>query len=126
MKFTHLEKHLSITLSTLLLTSSVLLAEEGKEISTKFDSLDIIACMPSCYLQNNTKSIQFFNENFIADAQLQSIEDIINFSLNTIYTGNYHGRIKQMSMRGFSGVPILIDGLKVTNAINNSDIFNKV
>ena len=113
MKFTHLEKHLSITLSTLLLTSSVLLAEEGKEISTKFDSLDIIACMPSCYLQNNTKSIQFFNENFIADAQLQSIEDIINFSLNTIYTG-------------FSGVPILIDGLKVTNAINNSDIFNKV
>lgn len=138
MKSIHLHKHLSITISTLILTSSMLLADSKKEEKVKLESVDVIADTKVNYLYNSkmkgnrsnidladtAKSIQTFNEDFIKDANLQNIEDVIKFSSNTIYTGDSHGRTNQISMRGFSGVPILIDGLKITNKIAHPDIYN--
>ena len=138
MKKYYLNRHLSITLSALLLSGSVLLAEDTKNDNTQLESVDVIAEQTSSYLNTNkintnrtnitledtSKSIQVFNETFINDASLQNIEDIIEFSSNTVYVGNNHGRSTQISMRGFSSVPILIDGLKITNSINSPDVFN--
>ena len=67
--------------------------------------------------------LETFNQNFIEDAQLQNIDDVITMSSNTIYTGSSHGRTNQISMRGFSGVPILLDGMKITNKIARPEIF---
>ena len=113
-------------------------AKKKNSDSTSLGNVDIVAKTTSAYLHNNemkanrtnlsldntAKSIQVFNENFMNDAQLQSIENIIEFSSNTVYTGNNHGRTNQIAMRGFSGVPILVDGLKITNAINSPVVFN--
>lgn len=73
--------------------------------------------------EDMAKSIQTFNQNFIEDAQLQNIDDVITMSSNAIYTGSSHGRANQISMRGFSGVPILLDGMKITNKIARPEIF---
>jgi len=138
MKYNYLHKHLSVTLSALLLSGSVLLAEDANNSNTKLKSVDVIAEQESNYINpdrinvnrtnitidNTAKSIQIFNENFINDAHLQNIENIIEFSSNTVYVGNNHGRTSQISMRGFSSVPILIDGLKITNAVNSPEVFN--
>ncbi|MGB7401297.1 MAG: TonB-dependent receptor [Arcobacter sp.] len=140
MKINHLHKHLSISLSALIITSSVLLADNKKESeSTTLQSIDIIGeDVAADYLSNEkahfnrtnikledtAKSIQVFNENFIQDANLQNIEDIIKYSSNTVYTGDSHGRTNQISMRGFSGVPILFDGLKVTNKMAHPEVYN--
>ena len=138
MKFTHLHKHLSITFTALLLTNTMILAEDKKEKNIKLNTVDIVADSKAKYLYNNkmnanrtnidlmdtAKSVQIFNEEFIEDAALQNIEDVIKFSSNTIYTGDSHGRTNQISMRGFSGVPILVDGLKITNKMAHPDIYN--
>ncbi|NVJ52384.1 MAG: TonB-dependent receptor [Campylobacteraceae bacterium] len=134
MKKSLFQKHLSIALSTLLFASTGLLAEEVEKI----DSVTIIGNESSNYLskeklslnrtnidiEDTAKSIQVFNEDFIQDAQIQGIEDIIKMSSNTVYTGDTDGKSTNISMRGFSGVPILIDGLKLTNKIAHPEVFN--
>ncbi|WP_418186339.1 TonB-dependent siderophore receptor [Aliarcobacter lanthieri] len=73
--------------------------------------------------EDMSKSVQTFNQIFIEDAALQNIDDIITMSSNTVYTGSNHGRTNLISMRGFSGVPILFDGMKFTNKISRPEVF---
>ena len=132
-------KHISFTLSTLLIASSALLANEVEKKDVKeLDSITIIGNESSNYLskekpsinrtnidiEDTAKSIQVFNEDFIEDAQFQNIEDIIKMSSNTVYTGDTDGKSTNISMRGFSGTPIFLDGLKLTNSIAHPEIFN--
>ncbi|RXJ81359.1 TonB-dependent siderophore receptor [Arcobacter sp. F2176] len=133
MKKKFLKRNLSIGLSSLLLTSELLLAQE----STKLDEVNIIENSISNYqseekvklnrtgidIEDTAKSIQVFNQTLIQDASLRNIDDIIELSSNTVYTGDTDGKSTNISMRGFSGVPILIDGLKVTNKISNPEVF---
>lgn len=126
-------KNISIKLCALLLTAP-LFAQE----TTQLEEINVNSTASSNYqneeninlnrtgidTKNTAKSIQIFNENFIEDAQLQNIEDIIEMSSNTVYTGDSHGRTNQISMRGFSGVPILIDGMKVTNKMAHPEVYN--
>ncbi|RXK11494.1 TonB-dependent siderophore receptor [Halarcobacter mediterraneus] len=132
-------KHISFTLSTLLIASSALLASEVEKKDVKeLDSITIIGNESSNYLskekpsinrtnidiEDTAKAIQVFNEDFIQDAQFQNIEDIIKMSSNTTYQGDSHGRTTQIGMRGFSSVPILFDGMKVTNKIAHPEVYN--
>jgi len=128
-----LKRNLCISLSSFLLTGELLFAQK----STKLDEVNIIENAISNYqseekiklnrtgidIEDTAKSIQVFNEAFIQDANLQNIDDIIELSSNTVYTGNTDGKSTNISMRGFSSVPILIDGLKVTNKIPNPEVF---
>ena len=45
-------------------------------------------------------------------------------SSNTVYTGDNHGRTNDISMRGFSGVPILFDGVRITNKLAHPEVYN--
>ncbi|WP_418186182.1 TonB-dependent siderophore receptor [Aliarcobacter vitoriensis] len=74
--------------------------------------------------EDTAKSIQTFNKNFIKDSSSQNIENIITMSSNTVYTGDNHGRTNDISMRGFSGVPILFDGIRFTNKLAHPEVFN--
>ncbi|RBQ28937.1 TonB-dependent siderophore receptor [Aliarcobacter vitoriensis] len=74
--------------------------------------------------EDTAKSIQTFNKNFIEDSSSQNVENIITMSSNTVYTGDNHGRTNDISMRGFSGVPILFDGIRFTNKLAHPEIFN--
>lgn len=130
------KKNLSIKLCAILLSSSPLFAQEEQN-TTLLETITVSGTSNSNYQSdekanlNRTKiskedmpkSIQTFNQNFIEDAQLQNIDDVITMSSNTIYTGSSHGRANQISMRGFSGVPILLDGMKITNKIARPEIF---
>ncbi len=138
MKTFDLPKKLLITLYSILLSSSPLLAEDSNKEAKKLDSITIIGSETSNYLikekpslnrtnidiQNSAKSIQVFNEELIQDAQIQNIEDIIKMSSNTTYQGDNHGRTTQIGIRGFSSVPILFDSLKITNKIAHPEIYN--
>lgn len=133
MKKEFLKRNLSISLSSLLLTSPLLFAQE----STTLNEVNIIENGISNYqseekvklnrtgidIEDTAKSIQVFNKTLIEDASLRNIDDIIELSSNTVYTGDTDGKSTNISMRGFSGVPILIDGLKVTNKISNPEVF---
>ncbi|MDN5068819.1 TonB-dependent siderophore receptor [Aliarcobacter butzleri] len=130
------KKNLSIKLCAILLSSSPLFAQEEQN-TTLLETITVSGTSNSNYQSdekanlNRTKiskedmpkSIQTFNQNFIEDAQLQNIDDVITMSSNTIYTGSSHRRANQISMRGFSGVPILLDGMKITNKIARPEIF---
>ncbi|WP_323586891.1 TonB-dependent siderophore receptor [Aliarcobacter butzleri] len=130
------KKNLSIKLCAILLSSSALFAQE-KQNTTLLETITVNGTSNSNYQSDEkanlnrtkifkedmAKSIQTFNQNFIEDAQLQNIDDVITMSSNTIYTGSSHGRTNQISMRGFSGVPILLDGMKITNKIAHPEIF---
>ncbi|MFW2568311.1 TonB-dependent siderophore receptor [Aliarcobacter butzleri] len=130
------KKNLSIKLCAILLSSSTLFAQE-KQNTTLLETITVSGTSNSNYQSDEkanlnrtkmskedmAKSIQTFNQNFIEDAQLQNIDDVITMSSNTIYTGSSHGRTNQISMRGFSGVPILLDGMKITNKIARPEIF---
>lgn len=130
------KKNLSIKLCAILLTNTALFAQESNLI--ELDKITIKENSSFKNYQNNkielnrtiiprndtAKSIQVFNRNFIEDASLQNIEDIITMSSNTIYTGDNHGRTNDISMRGFSGVPILFDGIRVTNKLAHPEVFN--
>ncbi|MFX4233526.1 TonB-dependent siderophore receptor [Aliarcobacter butzleri] len=130
------KKNLSIKLCAILLTNTALFAQE-KQNTTLLETITVSGTSNSNYQsdekanlnrtkmskENMAKSIQTFNQNFIEDAQLQNIDDVITMSSNTIYTGSSHGRTNQISMRGFSGVPILLDGMKITNKIARPEIF---
>ncbi|MDN5112581.1 TonB-dependent receptor [Aliarcobacter butzleri] len=130
------KKNLSIKLCAILLTSSTLFAQEEQN-TTLLETITVNGTSNSNYQSDEkanlnrtkmskedmAKSIQTFNQNFIEDAQLQNIDDVITMSSNTIYTGSSHGRANQISMRGFSGVPILLDGMKITNKIARPEIF---
>ncbi|MFW3427195.1 TonB-dependent siderophore receptor [Aliarcobacter butzleri] len=130
------KKNLSIKLCAILLTSSTLFAQEEQN-TTLLETITVNETSNSNYQSDEkanlnrtkmskedmAKSIQTFNQNFIEDAQLQNIDDVITMSSNTIYTGSSHGRANQISMRGFSGVPILLDGMKITNKIARPEIF---
>lgn len=128
------KKNLSIKLCALLLASNSLFAQETTQLEeitvsekagTTYQSEEKVKLNRTNIDINNTaKSIQIFNKTFIEDAQLQNIEDIIEMSSNTVYTGDSHGRTNQISMRGFSNVPILIDGLKVTNKLAHPEVYN--
>lgn len=128
-----MSKNLSISLCAILLSANQIFAQ-----TTQLEEINVNTTSNSNYQsedeikinrtkitkENSAKSIQTFNETFIEDAQLQNIEDIIEMSSNTIYTGDSHGRTNQITMRGFSGVPILIDGLKVTNKMAHPEVYN--
>ncbi|MCR8710784.1 TonB-dependent siderophore receptor [Aliarcobacter butzleri] len=130
------KKNLSIKLCAILLSSSALFAQEEQN-TTLLETITVNGTSNSNYQSDEkaslnrtkiskedmAKSIQTFNQNFIEDAQLQNIDDVITISSNTIYTGSSHGRTNQISMRGFSGVPILLDGMKITNKIARPEIF---
>ncbi|MEV9616740.1 TonB-dependent siderophore receptor [Aliarcobacter butzleri] len=130
------KKNLSIKLCAILLTNTALFAQE-KQNTTLLETITVSETSNSNYQSDDkvnlnrtkiskedmAKSIQTFNQNFIEDAQLQNIDDVITMSSNTIYTGSSHGRTNQISMRGFSGVPILLDGMKITNKIARPEIF---
>ncbi|MDN5098519.1 TonB-dependent receptor [Aliarcobacter butzleri] len=130
------KKNLSIKLCAILLSSSTLFAQE-KQNTTLLETITVSGTSNSNYQSDEkanlnrtkmskedmAKSIQTFNQNFIENAQLQNIDDVITMSSNTIYTGSSHGRTNQISMRGFSGVPILLDGMKITNKIARPEIF---
>ncbi|MEV9594689.1 TonB-dependent receptor [Aliarcobacter butzleri] len=130
------KKNLSIKLCAILLSSSALFAQEEQN-TTLLETITVNGTSNSNYQSDEkanlnrtkmskedmAKSIQTFNQNFIEDAQLQNIDDVITMSSNTIYTGSSHGRVNQISMRGFSGVPILLDGMKITNKIARPEIF---
>lgn len=130
------KKNLSIKLCAILLSSSALFAQEEQN-TTLLETITVNGTSNSNYQSDEkanlnrtkiskedmAKSIQTFNQNFIEDAQLQNIDDVITMSSNTIYTGSSHGRTNQISMRGFSGVPILLDGMKITNKIARPEIF---
>lgn len=131
------KKNLSIKLCAILLSSSALFAQEEQN-TTLLETITVNGTSNSNYQSDEkanlnrtkiskedmAKSIQTFNQNFIEDAQLQNIDDVITMSSNTIYTGSSHGRTNQISMRGFSGVPILLDGMKITNKIARPEIFD--
>lgn len=134
MKNKLLRNNLSFNLCAILLASSTLYGQG----STKLGDITINANTSSTYqnlnnvklnrsgteIQNTAKSIQIFNENLIEDAQLQNIQNVITLSSNTVYTGNTDGKSTNISMRGFSGVPILTDGLRTTYTVANPEIFN--
>ncbi|QKF72508.1 TonB-dependent siderophore receptor [Aliarcobacter faecis] len=127
-------KNISIKLCAILLTSQTIYAQE----ITRLEEITISEQAYSKYQneakpelnrtqiskEDTAKSIQTFNKTFIEDAQLQNIEDIIEMSSNTVYTGDNHGRTNEISMRGFAGVPILFDGLKLTNKLAHSEVYN--
>ena len=134
MKKKLLRNNLSFNLCAILLASSTLYGQG----STKLGDITINANTGSDYqnlnnvklnrsgteIQNTAKSIQIFNENLIEDAQLQNVENVITLSSNTVYTGNTDGKSTNISMRGFSGVPILTDGLRTTYTVSSPEIFN--
>lgn len=131
-----MKKNLSIKLCSILLTTTTLFSQEKG--TTLLESITISEEKNSNYQgeekaklnrnsitkEDTAKSIQTFNEDFIQDASFQNIEDIIEMSSNTVYVGDSHGRTNQISMRGFSGVPILIDSLKVTNKMAHPEVYN--
>lgn len=73
--------------------------------------------------EDSAKAIQTFNEKLIQEAKAQNISDIISLASNTFYIGSVDGKTTSISMRGFSGVPLLYDGQKVSNQIANPEIF---
>lgn len=128
------KRNLSLNLCAILLSSSALFAQETTQleeitingkVNSNYQSDEKIKLNRTAINKEDTaKSIQTFNQTVIEDAHFQNIEDIIEMSSNTVYTGDSHGRTNQISMRGFSGVPILIDGMKITNKMAHPDIFN--
>ncbi|MFY4842093.1 TonB-dependent siderophore receptor [Aliarcobacter butzleri] len=128
------KKNLSIKLCAILLTNTSLFAQETtilEEITVKESAYSKYQNEAKPELnrtqiskEDTAKSIQTFNKTFIEDAQLQNIEDIIEMSSNTVYTGDNHGRTNEISMRGFSGVPILFDGIKITNKLARPEVYN--
>ena len=134
MKNNFSKRNLSLNLCAILLSSSALFAQETTQleeitingkVNSNYQSDEKIKLNRTAINKEDTaKSIQTFNQTVIEDAHFQNIEDIIEMSSNTVYTGDSHGRTNQISMRGFSGVPILIDGMKITNKMAHPDIFN--
>lgn len=128
------KRNLSLNLCAILLSSSALFAQETTQleeitingkVNSNYQSDEKIKLNRTAINKEDTaKSIQSFNQTVIEDAHFQNIEDVIEMSSNTVYTGDSHGRTNQISMRGFSGVPILIDGMKITNKMAHPDIFN--
>lgn len=132
--------YLSITLCTLLLASSSLLAKESnnketQELETvtitseKSSSNYLRASKPginrnNIKIENIAKSIQVFNTDFINDYQAQSIEEIVTMSSNVVSLGDNNGRENVFAIRGFMNLPILRDGLNIDNAISNPEIYN--
>ncbi|MCG3682945.1 TonB-dependent siderophore receptor [Aliarcobacter butzleri] len=128
------KRNLSIKLCAILLTNTSLFAQETtilEEITVKESAYSKYQNEAKPELnrtqiskEDTAKSIQTFNKTFIEDAQLQNIEDIIEMSSNTVYTGDNHGRTNEISMRGFSGVPILLDGIRITNKLAHPEVYN--
>ena len=129
------KKYISIYLSGLIIASTSLFA--NKEIN-ELNEVTIMGVENSSYLSQENpsfnranipledmpKNVQIYNEEFLKDAHIQGIEDIVKMSSNTTYQGNNHGRSIEIGMRGFSDVPILVDSMKMTNTIANQEIFN--
>jgi len=74
--------------------------------------------------EDSAKSIQIFNQAFIEDAKASNIDDIIKMSSNTVYAGDLGGIRTNITIRGFSEVPILFDGIRYTNPMAHPEIFN--
>lgn len=129
--------YLSIAAITFLISSQLLLADE-KVDNAELESVTIVEDSSSPYelekkpsitrsnirLENTSKSVQVFNENFIEDLQAQSITSIVEMASNTVYQGDSHGRVNNFSIRGFSSVPVLIDGFNLDNAIAYPEVYN--
>lgn len=132
------KNYLSIALCGILLSSQSLIAQDQNEKIEEIDSITIVEDTTPSYTSNikpgllrgdidladTAKSVQVFTKEFIQDYQVQDVNDAITMSSNTIYEGDNHGRTTDISMRGFSGVPILIDGLKVSSSLAHPEVFN--
>lgn len=102
--------------------NNVLISEE---IPTNYASKEKSAIMRSNIKPDESaKSVQIFNETYMQDTQAQTINDVIKMSSNTTYLGDNNGRESLFAIRGFSGVPILRDGLSLTNAAPFPEVFN--
>ena len=140
MKIKYFQNNLSITLCTLLLTSASLFANEIKnEKETKtLESITIIGDDSSNYksdrkpsvnrtnieLEDMSKSVQIFNQDFIEDFKGSNVQDIATMSSNVVYSGHNRSRSMNFTMRGFDGVTTLRDGLNITDAIPNPEVYN--
>ena len=140
MRINHLHKHISITLSILLLSASTLLADKvnTSEENKKLETITIISDNSSNYLntkktkigRNNIEtekmanSVQVFNKDFISDFQTNTVDDLITMSSNTVYQGHGRSRNNSYSMRGFEGVSLLRDGLRVEKGIPDPEVFD--
>ncbi|MDN5077435.1 TonB-dependent receptor [Aliarcobacter butzleri] len=135
MKNDFTKKNLSIKLCAILLSSSAVFAQEA---TTQLDTITVSGTSNSNYQSDEkaninrtkvskedmAKSVQTFNQNFIEDAQLQNIDNVITMASNTVYTGDTDGKSTNITIRGFSGTPILFDGIKYTNSIAHPEIYN--
>ena len=131
----NLFKNLSIYTCSILLTSTVLFAEEKTE---KLQDITILGETSSNYanvkkvkllrnnisLEESAKSVQVFNDEFINDYQPQFINDIVTLSSSAVYLGDNFGRENNFAIRGFSGTSILRDGFNLGNASAYPEIYN--
>lgn len=130
------KSYIAITLSTLLLTSSTLLANE-KKIS-ELDTVTIIGQDDSNYLdydkpsivrgnidlEDTSRSVQIFNEKFIENYQAKDVSELPSLSSNVTYGGHNRSRGINFNIRGFQNNNILRDGLAIPNAIPNTEVYN--
>lgn len=130
------KNYISITLSSVLLASSTLLANE-KNIN-KLDTITIIGQNNSSYidyerpsitrgninLEDSSRSVQIFNKNFIENYQAKHVSELPSLSSNVTYAGHNRSRGIVFNIRGFQNNNILRDGLSIPNAIPNTEIYN--
>lgn len=119
-------------------TIVIIKEEVSSQSQAKLGDVEVVGNITSPYTSNSkpgllrgnidladtAKSVQIYTKDFIEDYQVQDVNDAITMSSNTIYEGDNHGRSTDISMRGFSDVPILIDGLKISSTIAHPEIFN--
>lgn len=134
MKSDFFKSKLSIKLCAILLINQSLFAKD----TTRLDEVVISEKAYSKYQneakpelnrtltskEDTAKAIQTFNKTFIEDAMLQNIENVIEKASNTVYNGDNHGRTNDISIRGFSEVPILFDGVRITNKLAHPEVYN--
>ncbi len=130
------KSYIAITLSALLLSSTSLFADEKK--SKKLDTVTIISQDDSSYLdydkpsitrgnidlEDTSRSVQIFNDKFIENYQAKDVWELPALSSNVTYAGHNRSRGINFNIRGFKNDNILRDGLRVPNAIPNTDAYN--
>lgn len=134
MKNDFFKNNLSIKLCAILLSSQALFAQDTtilEEISvndkanTNYQATDKTKInRTGISKEDMAKSVQTFNQNFMEDASIQNIDDVITMSSNTVYTGDTDGKSTNITIRGFSGTPILFDGMRYTNSIAHPEVYS--
>ena len=91
--------------------------QDSGEISVGRNSLDA---------DEQARSIQIFDEEFIQRLKPKNIESVVTLSSNIVFTGNNDGRENTFAIRGFDNAPVLRDGFRITSfgGITDPEIFN--